>query len=217
MPTIHEFLSFVRICICAIESQKRSLEPSCEQGKSKRASHPPKPVLNSRQRLHLLHMDLCGPMRIASINGKRYVLVIVLDDGDDVTIDATPLYSKSPTMVDYKIYKEARKSFFQIIRANELKNMNACSLCGSFDHNKRMRPKRLQGIYSKGLLLLVKDLLLLKIRIKQYFLMTDYSLWEVIHNVDSPIPTRVIDGVVQPVVLTIAEQRLARKNELKAR
>nr|GEV59527.1 integrase, catalytic region, zinc finger, CCHC-type, peptidase aspartic, catalytic [Tanacetum cinerariifolium] len=48
-------------------------------GKSKRASHPPKPVLNSRQRLHLLHMDLCGPMRIASINGKRYVLVIVDD------------------------------------------------------------------------------------------------------------------------------------------
>nr|GFC21587.1 hypothetical protein [Tanacetum cinerariifolium] len=45
--------------------------PSCEQGKSKRASHLPKPVLNSRQRLHLLHMDLCGPMRIASINGKR--------------------------------------------------------------------------------------------------------------------------------------------------
>nr|GFB11975.1 hypothetical protein [Tanacetum cinerariifolium] len=56
---------------------KEHLCPSCEQGKSKRASHPPKPVPNSRQRLHLLHMDLCGPMRIASINGKRYVLVIV--------------------------------------------------------------------------------------------------------------------------------------------
>nr|GEX45487.1 retrovirus-related Pol polyprotein from transposon TNT 1-94 [Tanacetum cinerariifolium] len=53
--------------------------PSCEQGKIKRASRPPKPVLNSRQRLHLLHMDLCGPMRIASINGKRYVLVIMDD------------------------------------------------------------------------------------------------------------------------------------------
>nr|GEX21070.1 retrovirus-related Pol polyprotein from transposon TNT 1-94 [Tanacetum cinerariifolium] len=39
--------------------------------KSKKASHPPKPVPNSKQRLHLLHMDLCGPMRIASINGKR--------------------------------------------------------------------------------------------------------------------------------------------------
>nr|GEV03861.1 retrovirus-related Pol polyprotein from transposon TNT 1-94 [Tanacetum cinerariifolium] len=58
---------------------KEHLCPSCEQGKSKRASHPPKPVPNSRQRLHLLHMDLCGPMRIASINGKWYVLVIVDD------------------------------------------------------------------------------------------------------------------------------------------
>nr|GEX38993.1 putative ribonuclease H-like domain-containing protein [Tanacetum cinerariifolium] len=35
--------------------------------------------LTSRKRLHLLHMDLCGPMRIASINGKRYILVIVDD------------------------------------------------------------------------------------------------------------------------------------------
>nr|GFC07206.1 retrovirus-related Pol polyprotein from transposon TNT 1-94 [Tanacetum cinerariifolium] len=31
------------------------------------------------RRLHLLHMDLCRPMRVASINGKRYVLVIVDD------------------------------------------------------------------------------------------------------------------------------------------
>nr|GEZ28957.1 Gag-Pol polyprotein [Tanacetum cinerariifolium] len=58
---------------------KEYLCPSCEQGKIKRASHPPKPVPNSRQRLHLLHMDLCGPMRIASINEKRYVLVIMDD------------------------------------------------------------------------------------------------------------------------------------------
>nr|GEX70473.1 hypothetical protein [Tanacetum cinerariifolium] len=49
------------------------------KGKSKRASHPPKSVPNSMQRLHLLHMDLCGPMRVVSINGKRYVLVIVDD------------------------------------------------------------------------------------------------------------------------------------------
>nr|GEY48126.1 retrovirus-related Pol polyprotein from transposon TNT 1-94 [Tanacetum cinerariifolium] len=58
---------------------KEHLCPSCEQEKSQRASHPPKPVPNSRQRLHLLYMDLCSPMRIASINGKRYVLVIVDD------------------------------------------------------------------------------------------------------------------------------------------
>nr|GEZ81085.1 ribonuclease H-like domain-containing protein [Tanacetum cinerariifolium] len=43
------------------------------------------------------------------------------------------------------------------------------------------------------------------------------ALWEVILNGDSPIPTRVINDVVQPVAPTTADQRLARKNELKAR
>nr|GEW96664.1 copia protein [Tanacetum cinerariifolium] len=37
-----------------------------------------------------------------------------------------------------------------------------------------------------------------KMRIEQYFLMTDYSLWEVILNGDSPVPTRIVEGVVQP-------------------
>nr|GEY64321.1 hypothetical protein [Tanacetum cinerariifolium] len=54
-------------------------------------------------------------------------------------------------------------------------------------------------------------------RIEQYFLMTDYSLWEVILNGDSPVPTRIVEGVVQPVAPTTVEQKLARKNELKAR
>nr|GEZ85033.1 hypothetical protein [Tanacetum cinerariifolium] len=56
-----------------------------------------------------------------------------------------------------------------------------------------------------------------KMRIEQYFLMTDYSLWEVILNGDSPAPTRVVEGVLQPVAPTTVEQKLARKNELKAR
>nr|GFA51694.1 hypothetical protein [Tanacetum cinerariifolium] len=53
-------------------------------------------------------------------------------------------------------------------------------------------------------------------RIEQYFLMTDYSLWEVILKGDSPAPTRVIKGVLQPVAPTTAEQWLAKKNESKA-
>nr|GEX66469.1 hypothetical protein [Tanacetum cinerariifolium] len=53
-------------------------------------------------------------------------------------------------------------------------------------------------------------------RIEQYFLMNDYSLWEVILNGDSPAPTRVIEGVLQPVAPTSAEQKLAENNELKA-
>nr|GEZ60156.1 ribonuclease H-like domain-containing protein [Tanacetum cinerariifolium]GEZ70329.1 ribonuclease H-like domain-containing protein [Tanacetum cinerariifolium] len=56
-----------------------------------------------------------------------------------------------------------------------------------------------------------------KMRIEQYFLMTTYSLWEVIINGDSPIPTIVVDGVVQPVAHRSAEQKVARRNKLKAR
>nr|GEU79242.1 reverse transcriptase domain-containing protein [Tanacetum cinerariifolium] len=56
-----------------------------------------------------------------------------------------------------------------------------------------------------------------KTRIEQYFLMTDYSLWEAILNGDFTVPTRIVEGVVQPVAPTTAEQKLARKNELKAR
>nr|GEV61557.1 hypothetical protein [Tanacetum cinerariifolium] len=43
------------------------------------------------------------------------------------------------------------------------------------------------------------------------------SIKEVILNGDSPAPTRVVEGVVQSVAPTTAKQRLARKNELKAR
>nr|GEU71525.1 hypothetical protein [Tanacetum cinerariifolium] len=46
--------------------------------------------------------------------------------------------------------------------------------------------------------------------------MTDYSLWEAILNGDSPIPTRVVEGVLQPVVPINSKQRLAQKNKLKA-
>nr|GEW61686.1 hypothetical protein [Tanacetum cinerariifolium] len=45
-------------------------------------------------------------------------LEIVPEDDDDVTIEATPLSFKSPTIVDYKIYKEGKKSYFKIIRAD---------------------------------------------------------------------------------------------------
>nr|GFA13660.1 hypothetical protein [Tanacetum cinerariifolium] len=80
-------------------------------------------------------------------------------------------------------------------------------------------------IYSKSLVVAATKLPILnpnefdlwKMRIEQYFLMIDYSIWEVILNGDSPPPTRIVDGVVQVVAPTTAEQRLAKKNELKAR
>ncbi|GJV09802.1 retrovirus-related pol polyprotein from transposon TNT 1-94 [Tanacetum coccineum] len=48
-------------------------------GKSKKSSHKPKAEDTNQKKLYLLHMDLCGPMHVASINGKRYILVIVDD------------------------------------------------------------------------------------------------------------------------------------------
>ncbi|GJU02852.1 retrovirus-related pol polyprotein from transposon TNT 1-94 [Tanacetum coccineum] len=51
----------------------------CERGKSKKASHSPKVVPSNHFKLELLHMDLCEPMRVASINGKTYILMIVDD------------------------------------------------------------------------------------------------------------------------------------------
>ncbi|GKA59021.1 retrovirus-related pol polyprotein from transposon TNT 1-94, partial [Tanacetum coccineum] len=47
--------------------------------KEKRSLFKTKVVLSSKGRLNLLHMDLCGPMRVAGINGKKYILVIVDD------------------------------------------------------------------------------------------------------------------------------------------
>nr|GFC33117.1 integrase, catalytic region, zinc finger, CCHC-type, peptidase aspartic, catalytic [Tanacetum cinerariifolium] len=48
---------------------------TCELGKAKRKSFHTKLTPSSKRRLQILHMDLCGPIRVASINGKRYVLV----------------------------------------------------------------------------------------------------------------------------------------------
>ncbi|GKE56816.1 retrovirus-related pol polyprotein from transposon TNT 1-94, partial [Tanacetum coccineum] len=48
-------------------------------GKSKKSSHQPKAKDTNQEKLYLLHMDLYGPMRMASINEKRYILGIVDD------------------------------------------------------------------------------------------------------------------------------------------
>ncbi|GJS56736.1 integrase, catalytic region, zinc finger, CCHC-type containing protein [Tanacetum coccineum] len=80
---------------------KEHLCPSCEQGKSKKSLHKPKLVPNSEQRLHLLHMDLCGPMRFESINGKRYILVIV----DDYSPIAIACYTQNRSLIHQRLDK----------------------------------------------------------------------------------------------------------------
>nr|GEW36401.1 hypothetical protein [Tanacetum cinerariifolium] len=70
---------------------------------------------------------------------------------------------------------------------------------------------------AKLLILNPNEFDLWKMRIEQYFLMTDYSLLEVILNGDSPVPTRIVEGVAQPIAPITVEHKLARKNELKVR
>ncbi|GJU47291.1 retrovirus-related pol polyprotein from transposon TNT 1-94 [Tanacetum coccineum] len=62
-----------------LKYEKEHLCPSCQLGKSKKSSHPLKTVNTNTEVLNTLHMDLCGPMRVESINGKKYILVIVDD------------------------------------------------------------------------------------------------------------------------------------------
>ncbi|GKE93711.1 retrovirus-related pol polyprotein from transposon TNT 1-94 [Tanacetum coccineum] len=45
----------------------------------KKKPHKPKSEDTNQEKLYLLHMDLCGPMCVASVNGKKYILVIVDD------------------------------------------------------------------------------------------------------------------------------------------
>nr|GEU82031.1 hypothetical protein [Tanacetum cinerariifolium] len=58
---------------------KDQLCSSCELSKAKRSSFKSKAVPSLKGRINLLHIDLCGPMRVASINGKKYIMVIVDD------------------------------------------------------------------------------------------------------------------------------------------
>ncbi|GKC01556.1 retrovirus-related pol polyprotein from transposon TNT 1-94 [Tanacetum coccineum] len=59
---------------------KDQLCSSCEVSKAKRSSFKTKAVPSLKGRLNFLHMDLCGPMRVASINGKKYILALDYDN-----------------------------------------------------------------------------------------------------------------------------------------
>nr|GEW29722.1 hypothetical protein [Tanacetum cinerariifolium] len=62
-----------------LKFEKDHLCSACAMGKSKKKSHKPKSEDTNQEKLYLLHMDLYGPMRVESINGKKYILVIVDD------------------------------------------------------------------------------------------------------------------------------------------
>nr|GEV07593.1 putative reverse transcriptase domain-containing protein [Tanacetum cinerariifolium] len=107
------------------ESTKKAQAEIAQESSSKRAGDE-------------LEQEIANKQRIKDENESKELkrcLEIVLDDEDDVTINATPLSSKSSTIVDYKVYKEGRKSFFQIIRAdgNSLMYLTFTKMLMNFD------------------------------------------------------------------------------------
>ncbi|GJR75155.1 retrovirus-related pol polyprotein from transposon TNT 1-94 [Tanacetum coccineum] len=62
-----------------LKFKKDHLFSTCAMGKSKKKPHKPKSKDTNQEKFYLLHMDLCGPMRVASVNRKKYILFIVGD------------------------------------------------------------------------------------------------------------------------------------------
>nr|GEU40638.1 hypothetical protein [Tanacetum cinerariifolium] len=76
---LNEVASNSSTCLSKMKFEKDHLCSACEQGKIHRKHHKSKMAFASNKPLYLLHMDLCGSMRVQSINGKQYVLVVVDD------------------------------------------------------------------------------------------------------------------------------------------
>ncbi|KAL4340682.1 hypothetical protein GQ457_08G019310 [Hibiscus cannabinus] len=51
----------------------------CQKGKQTKLSFPVNQAWRASEKLQLVHTDLCGPMRISSLNGSRYFLIFIDD------------------------------------------------------------------------------------------------------------------------------------------
>nr|GEZ28194.1 hypothetical protein [Tanacetum cinerariifolium] len=142
----------------------------------------------------------------------RKQLEVVVDEDDDVFIKAT-LIGRKVLVVNYEIVMINNKPRLEL----KLFRDAVATAHAKVKDPLSKGPPQVVFFAAKLPILNPNEFDLWKMRIEQYFLMTDYSLWEVILNGDSPVPTRLVKGVAQPVAPTTVEQKLARKNELKAR
>nr|GEU30738.1 retrovirus-related Pol polyprotein from transposon TNT 1-94 [Tanacetum cinerariifolium] len=106
---------------------------ACQLGKSKKHTHKPKAENTNLEVLNTLHMDLCGPMRVQTINGKKYILVIVDDysrvfgalcyptnENEDLgklqpTADAGIFVGYAPSKKGYRIYNKRTRRIMETI------------------------------------------------------------------------------------------------------
>ncbi|GJY57706.1 retrovirus-related pol polyprotein from transposon TNT 1-94 [Tanacetum coccineum] len=85
---------------------------ACALGKSKKKPHKPKSKDTNQEKLRLLHMDLCGPMCVASVNGKKYILGIVMTTLDLTKEKCLQVKSKAPICSESS-HKDDPRSLFQ--------------------------------------------------------------------------------------------------------
>nr|GEX93172.1 uncharacterized mitochondrial protein AtMg00810-like [Tanacetum cinerariifolium] len=71
--------SLDHVCLPELKFEKDHLCSACAMGKSKKKPHKPKSKDTNQEKIYLLHMNLYSPMRVASVNGKKYILVIFDD------------------------------------------------------------------------------------------------------------------------------------------
>nr|GEW23820.1 ribonuclease H-like domain-containing protein [Tanacetum cinerariifolium] len=69
----------IKLVFWTVDSGCSKHMTACAMGKSTMKTHKPKSEDTNQEKLYLLHMDRCGPMRVESVNGKKYILVIVDD------------------------------------------------------------------------------------------------------------------------------------------
>nr|GEZ42832.1 hypothetical protein [Tanacetum cinerariifolium] len=78
--SLQDMMASLSICLLSkLKFEKDHLCSACAMGKSTKKTHKLKSKDTNQEKLYLLHMDLCGPMRVESVNGKKYILVIVDD------------------------------------------------------------------------------------------------------------------------------------------
>ncbi|GJW39595.1 retrovirus-related pol polyprotein from transposon TNT 1-94 [Tanacetum coccineum] len=115
---------------------KDHLCSACEQGKSKKASLPPKLVPSTESKLELLYIDLCGPMKVVSINGKKYILVIVDDYSLYTWVYFLHTKDEAPDMIIDFIYQVQM-------------NLKAQILTIRTDNGTEFKNEKLRAFYAK--------------------------------------------------------------------
>ncbi|GJX65316.1 retrovirus-related pol polyprotein from transposon TNT 1-94 [Tanacetum coccineum] len=82
-----------------LKFEKDHLCSACVLRKSTKIPHKPKSEDTNQEKLYMLHIDLFGPMRFASVNGKKYILVIVDDYSRFTWVKCLRLKDEAPTFI----------------------------------------------------------------------------------------------------------------------